>query len=74
MSDLDQAAINFFAEIAKVARELLGHTEFQFRIDAQVGVKPDNAEIGKEIGARIQHALDAAQKATKPITIDGKTN
>jgi hypothetical protein len=73
MTELEQATINFFKAVLKTGNEILGHSEFQFKIDASIGTKPEDAERAKLIGSRIQDALDTAKRVATPITIEGTT-
>jgi hypothetical protein len=73
MTELEQASINFFTAILKTGRDILGHDEFMFKLDAMVGSRPDDAERAKLIGARIQDALDVAKVHARPLTIEGTT-
>jgi hypothetical protein len=67
MTELEQAAVNFFAAVVATSKDVLGHTEFQFHIDARFGTKPQDAERAREIGGRIQQALNLANEAIKPL-------
>lgn len=73
MTELEQATVNYFKAVLKAGQDILGHPEFQFRIEAEIGTRPEDAERGKMIGARIQYALDIAKATVKPLTIDGTT-
>jgi hypothetical protein len=73
MTELEQAAVAFFKAVLKTGRDILGHSEFAFKMDATIGTKPEDAERGKLIGARIQDALNIAKEQSKPVTIDGTT-
>lgn len=71
MTELEQAATDFFKAILKTGRTILKHPEFQFKIEATIGVKPVDAEAGQLIGQRIKEALDIAKERAMPITIEG---
>lgn len=71
MTDLDQAAIDLFQAVLKTGRDILGHPEFNFKFDATIITKQEDAAAGQRIGLRIQEALNAAQKASAPVTIEG---
>jgi len=73
MSALDDAFIAAFKEIYATGHEILGHTDFAFKIDATIGTRSRDEEGGKLIGARIQEALTAASRTVQPLTIEGVT-
>jgi len=71
MTELEQATIDFFKAVLKTGRDILGHTEFGFKVDAMISTKTEDAELGKMIGQRIQEALDIAKATATPIMIEG---
>lgn len=73
MTELEQSATDFFKAVLKTGSDILGHPNFQFKIDATIGTKPEDREGGKLIGALIQDALNVAKTAATPLTIEGTT-
>jgi hypothetical protein len=71
MTELDQAAIDLFKAVLKTGRDILGHPEFNFKFDATIGTRAEDAAGGQLLGMRIQEALEIAKKAAAPVTIEG---
>jgi hypothetical protein len=73
MTELEQASINYFRAILRTGTDILGHSDFMFKIDCTIGSKQEDAERAELIGVRIQKALDVAKQHAKPLTIEGVT-
>lgn len=71
MTELEQAATDFFKAILNTGKAILKHPEFQFKIEATIGVRPDEAAGGQVLADRIKEALDVAKKHSVPLTIEG---
>lgn len=68
---MEKACIEFFKAIMRAGQEILGHTEFQFRIDCMMAVKKQDHERVQLVNAKVQKALDLAKTVTTPKTING---
>lgn len=71
MTDLEQAAVDFFKAIQGTGAAILGHTEFVFKIDCTIGSRPEEAEHAKLISIHIQCALNVAKNSLQPLSIEG---
>ena len=71
LTELEKASVDFFKAVLSAGRQIIGSTEFQFRIDAMIAARTEDSDRAKILGARIQQALDVAKAVATPPQIEG---
>jgi hypothetical protein len=73
MTELDQAATDFFKAILETGYTVLGHMDFKIKIEVELGHRPEDRDAAHVVHAAIQHALDIANASARPVEIERTT-
>jgi hypothetical protein len=73
MTELDQAATDFFKAILETGSTVLGHTDFKIKIEVELGHRPGDRDRARLVQAAIQHALDITNASARPVEIERTT-